>query len=64
MNEELFNIISHKGNANQNITEIPSNSSQPESYKLVKQAIFHWRSSWFPDMTQHGWVLADVAWFL
>jgi hypothetical protein len=37
MHEEIFNILSHKGNANQNDTEIPSHTSQNGYHQENKQ---------------------------
>jgi hypothetical protein len=37
IHEEIFNTFSHKGNANQNYTEIPSHSSQLGHHQGNKQ---------------------------
>jgi hypothetical protein len=35
--EEMFNVLSHKGNANQNYAEIPSHPSQNGNHQGTKQ---------------------------
>jgi hypothetical protein len=41
LHEEIFRILSHKGNANQNYTEIPSHSSQ-NGYHQEKKNNKYW----------------------
>jgi hypothetical protein len=36
MSEEVFNILSHNGNANQKYTDIPSHNSQNSSHQEEK----------------------------
>jgi hypothetical protein len=42
--KEMFNLLNHKGNENQNSTEIPSHSSQNDSHQENQQVLARmWR---------------------